>query len=175
MKKPASTNLLGTIVRDYFADHLPRLRGSSPHTIHSYRDSIALLFRFIAEQRKISVAALDLADLDPPHILAFLSHLEDQRNNGVATRNVRLAAIHALFRFVASRNPEQLDLAQRVISVPFKRAPNRAIDYLEYEEIDLILKAIDSKAFAITLCWRQCLTRRNVFRRSWICGFAIFS
>ena len=28
-------------------------------------------------------------------------------------------------------------------AVPFKRAPNRAIDYLEYEEIDSILKAID--------------------------------
>lgn len=143
MKKPATSNLLGAILRDYFTDHLPRIRGYSPHTIHSYRDTIALLLRFIAEQRKVPVVALDLADLDPPRILAFLSHLEDQRNNGVATRNVRLAAIHAFFRFVASRNPEQLDLAQRAIAVPFKRAPNRAIDYLEYEEIDSILKSID--------------------------------
>jgi integrase/recombinase XerD len=143
LKKPATASLLGAILRDYFMDHLPRIRGSSPHTIHSYRDTIALLLRFIAEQRKVPVATLDLADLDPPRILAFLSHLEDQRNNGVATRNVRLAAIHALFRFVASRNPEQLDHAQKVIAVPFKRAPNRAIDYLEYEEIDSILKAID--------------------------------
>ena len=141
MKKPV--NLLGGIIRDYFTDHLPRMRGSSPHTIHSYRDSIVLLLRYVAEQRKMPVAALDLADLDPPGILAFLSHLEDQRNNGVATRNVRLAAIHAFFRFVASRNPEQLDLAQRVIGIPFKRAPHRAIDYLEYEEIDSILKAVD--------------------------------
>ncbi len=143
LKKPSTTNLLGAILRDYFTDHLPRVRGCSPHTIHSYRDTIALLLRFIAEQRKVPVAALDLNDLDPPRILAFLSHLEDQRNNGVTTRNARLAAIHALFRFVASRNPEQLDLAQRAIAVPFKRAPNRAIDYLEYEEIDSILKAID--------------------------------
>jgi integrase/recombinase XerD len=141
MKKPV--NLLGGIIRDYFTDHLPRLRGSSPHTIHSYRDSIVLLLRYLAEQRKMPVVALDLADLNPPRILAFLSHLEDQRNNGVATRNVRLAAIHAFFRFVASRNPEQLDLAQRVIAIPFKRAPHRAIDYLEYEEIDSILKAVD--------------------------------
>ena len=44
------------------------------------------------QQRKTPVAALDLADLDPPRILAFLSHLEDRRNNSVATRNVRLAA-----------------------------------------------------------------------------------
>jgi site-specific recombinase XerD len=143
MRKPASANLLGAIIRDYFTDHLPRLRGSSPHTIHSYRDSIALLLRYVADQRKAPVAALDLADLDTPHILAFLSHLEDRRKNSVATRNVRLAAFHAFFRFVASRNPEQLELAQKVIAVPFKRAPTRAIDYLEYDEIDSILKAID--------------------------------
>ena len=143
MKNSVSPNVLGAIVRDYFTDHLPRLRGSSPHTILSYRDSIVLLLRFIAKQRNKSVVDLDLADLDPSGILAFLSHLEDDRNNGVATRNVRLAAIHALFRFVAFRNPEHLDMAQRVIAVPFKRAPNRAIDYLEYEEIDSILKSID--------------------------------
>ena len=128
MKKPASSNLLGAIVSDYFTDHLPRLRGSSPHTIHSYRDSIVLLLRYVAEQRKMPVAVLDLADLDPPGILAFLSYLEDRRNNGVATRNVRLAAIHAFFHFVASHHPEHLDLAQRLIAIPFKRAPSRAID-----------------------------------------------
>jgi integrase/recombinase XerD len=143
MKKAVPGKLLGAIIRDYFIDHLPRLRGSSPHTILSYRDSLALLLRFIAEQRKKPVADLDLADLDPPAILAFLSHLEMHRNNSVATRNVRLAAIHAFFRFVAFRNPEQLDLTQKAIAIPFKRAPHRAIDYLEYEEVDSILKAID--------------------------------
>jgi len=136
-------NLLGAIVRDYFTDHLPRLRGTSPHTIHSYRDSVVLLLRFLSTRSKRPVEELDLKDLDPPGILAFLSYLERERKNGVATRNVRLSAIHALFRFVASRNPEYLDLAQRVLGIPFKRAPQRAIDYLEREEIDAILKAID--------------------------------
>jgi site-specific recombinase XerD len=75
--------------------------------------------------------------------LAFLSNLERERKNGAATRNVRLSAIHALFRYVASRNPEHLELAQRVRSIPFKRAAQRAIDYLEREEIESILKTID--------------------------------
>src|SRR6516162_2480413 len=136
-------NLLGAIVHDYFTDHLPRVRGASPHTIHSYRDSLVLLLRFVAARNKRPVVELDLKDLDPPAILAFLSHLERERKNGAATRNVRLTAIHALFRFVASRNPEHLHLVQRVLSIPFKRAPQRAIDYLEREEIELILKAID--------------------------------
>ena len=136
-------NLLGAIVHDYFTDHLPRVRGASPHTIHSYRDSLVLLLRFVAARNKRPVVELDLKDLDPPAILAFLSHLERERKNGAATRNVRLTAIHALFRFVASRNPEHLDLVQRVLGIPFKRAPQRAIDYLEREEIESILKAID--------------------------------
>jgi integrase/recombinase XerD len=141
--KTQSPNLLGVIVRDYFTDHLPCLRGVSPHTIHSYRDSIVLLLRFLSVQRKKPVTGLDLTDLDPPGIIAFLSYLEQERKNGVPTRNVRLSAIHAFFRFVASRNPEHLALAQRVLGIPFKRARQRAIDYLEYEEIDSILKAIN--------------------------------
>ena len=44
-------NLLGAVIRDYFTDHLPRLRGTSPHTVHSYRDSIVLLLRFLSRQR----------------------------------------------------------------------------------------------------------------------------
>ncbi len=142
MKTPFP-NLLGVIVRDYFTDHLPCLRGMSPHTIHSYRDSIVLLLRFLSVQRKKPVAELDLTDLDPPGIIAFLSYLEKERKNGVSTRNVRLSAIHAFLRFVASRNPEHLALAQRVLGIPFKRARQRVIDYLEYEEIDSILKAIN--------------------------------
>jgi len=142
MKKPLP-NLLGAVVRDYFTDHLPRLRGISPHTIHSYRDCLVLLLRFLSVRRNCSVAELDLTDLDPPGILAFLSYLEQERKNGAATRNIRLSAIHALFRFVASRNPEHLELTQRVLGIPFKRTPQRAVNYLEYEEIDAILKAID--------------------------------
>jgi len=142
MSKP-SPNLLGAIIRDYFTDHLPKLRGSSPHTIHSYRDSIALMLRFLASQRGKAITQLDLADVDPSGILAFLSYLERERKNGAPTRNVRLSAIHALFHFIASRNPEHLELAQRVLGIPFKRTRQRVIDYLEYDEIESILKAID--------------------------------
>ena len=34
----ASSNELAAAIRDFFADHLPRLRGMSPHTLQSYRD-----------------------------------------------------------------------------------------------------------------------------------------
>jgi site-specific recombinase XerD len=44
---------------------------------------------------------------------------------------------------LAARNPEHLELAQRALGIPFKRGRQRAIDYLEYDEIDAILKTIN--------------------------------
>ena len=46
--KATPPNELARALRDFFADHLPRLRGMSPHTVRSYRDSLAILLRFVA-------------------------------------------------------------------------------------------------------------------------------
>lgn len=32
-------NALARALRGFFADHLPRVRGMSPHTVRSYRDA----------------------------------------------------------------------------------------------------------------------------------------
>jgi integrase/recombinase XerD len=143
--KSKTPNLLGPALRDYFTDHLPRLRGMSANTIQSYRDSLVLLLRFVACTRKCTVADLDLTDLDPQRVLAFLSYLERDRKNGVTTRNVRISAIHAFFRYVGTRHPDQLGLVQRILGIPFKRARERVVEYLEYEEIEAVLSAIDQK------------------------------
>jgi len=89
-----------------------------------YRDSLVLLLRFLSARHKRPIAELDLKDLEPVGILAFLSYLEKERKEWLCgDPNVQATAIHALFRFVASRNPEHLGLAQQVLSIPFKRAP----------------------------------------------------
>jgi integrase/recombinase XerD len=141
--KPAKPNRLASCLRDYFSDHLPRLRGMSPHTIHSYRDSLILLLRFVASNRKVDVCNLDLEDIDPVKVLAFLAHLEKDRNNCVTTRNVRLSAIHAFFRYVGAHHPDQMQRAQRLICVPFKRADQRVIEYLDRSEIEAIFALVD--------------------------------
>ena len=38
--KSTRANALGMALRGFFADYLPKIRGSSPHTILSYRDSL---------------------------------------------------------------------------------------------------------------------------------------
>jgi len=141
MKK--QPNLLAQSIRNFFSEHLPQLRGLSTYTIHSYRDSLSLLLRFVATERRRSVVTLDIHDLPSDQIIKFLQHLEDFRKNSASTRNVRLAAIHAFFRFVAEKIPSQIEHCQRILAIPFKQARTRPIEYLEYEEIQSVLSTID--------------------------------
>ena len=140
--KITSPNKLAFRLREYFTDHLPRVRGLSAHTVQSYRDSLVLFLRFLASQRKCHIHDLDLGDIEPDHVIAFLAHLEEVRKNGVTTRNVRLAAIHAFFRYVGTYHPEQLDRVQRILGIPFKRARQRVIEYFERDEIEAIFSRI---------------------------------
>ena len=140
---PVRPNAIARTLRGFFADHLPRVRGASPHTVRCYRDAFALLLRFLAMHRDRPLVLLDFADLTVDNVLAFLEHLEVDRRNSVATRNARLAAIHAFARYVAARHPEELERCQRLLAVPFKRACLRVVEYLEAHEIDALLAAPD--------------------------------
>jgi Phage integrase, N-terminal SAM-like domain/Phage integrase family len=128
----------------FFEDFLPAQRGVSPHTLRSYRDSLLLLLQFVARDSKRPIERLEIADLTPERITRFLSFLEAERKNGIATRNARLGAVHVFARFMASHHPEQLGALQRIIGLPFKRgAQDAPIEYLERAEIEALLNSID--------------------------------
>lgn len=140
--KTKKSNELAIALRGFFCDYLPRQKGMSFHTIHSYRDSIKLLLLFLARDNG-SVNALCFEDMNVNNIIAFLNHLESERNNSIGTRNIRLSAAHSFFRYVPSRFPEYFDLSQQILSVPFKRMRTRAVEYLEFEELTAIFNQID--------------------------------
>jgi integrase/recombinase XerD len=144
--RTAVPNTLARALRGFFAEHLPRVRGASPHTVRSYRDALALLLRFLSVRRRRAVAALDLDDCAPEHILAFLDHLESNRGNSASTRNARLSAVHAFARYAAAADPQSLALCQRLLAIPFKRSRSRVVEYLETEEVRAIFDAPDRKS-----------------------------
>lgn len=143
MKIIQKQNALARGLQDFFSDYLPRLRGLSPHTIHSYRDCLALLLRFVAAQKRRPVTELEIKDFNSKQVINFLQMLEDERCNSTSTRNIRLAAIHVFFRYFADRDPEQLVHCQQILAVPFKRTNSRIVEYLEYDEIQAVLSAVD--------------------------------
>lgn len=142
--KRSRVTALGAAVVQFFESYLPAQRGMSRHTIRSYRDAIVMLLQFLGRSRNCGIELLDLDDLNIAAVEAFLSHLEAERRNSVATRNVRLAAIHTLARFLAARHPERLGAWQALIALPFKRGERqRAPEHLAAESVKAMLDAID--------------------------------
>ena len=74
----------------------------------------------------------------------FLSDLEEKRGCAIATRNQRLAAIHALARFIGLHAPELVEWCGQVRTVPFKKAPQALVTYLEKPEMDALLATPDT-------------------------------
>jgi site-specific recombinase XerD len=143
MKRKLPTDLAQALAR-FFQEYLPAQRGMSLHTIRSYRDAVLLLLRFAAQETHQRLETLGLADFAPERVHRFLKHLETQRHNSITTRNLRLAALHTFARFLIGAYPERMPIYQRVLAIPFKRgAQQLPIDYLQLEEVQALLEAID--------------------------------
>jgi integrase/recombinase XerD len=135
---------LPALLQAFFTDRLCRQRRASPNTIAGYRDSFRLLLHFAKERLGKAPSSLTLDDLSATFLGEFLDDLESHRKNNARTRNIRLAAIHSFFQYVALEEPAYALLCQRVLAMPAKRHERRPIEFLNREEINALLAATDS-------------------------------
>jgi site-specific recombinase XerD len=92
---------LATTLQAFFDDRLIRQRHASRDALAADRAALRLLLGFATARRGTEPSKLDIDDLDAPLAGAFIDHIEHQRENGLRTRNARLAAIRSLFRYAA--------------------------------------------------------------------------
>ena len=140
--KPPKPSTLALALKGFFMDYIPRQRALSPLTLRSYRDSLKLLLLYAAGD-KTDPSQLTVEEVSVEQLTRVLQSLVTVRENQISTRNVRLSAIHSFFRYLGGQYPEHLDQAQRILSIPFKRAGTREIEHLEFAEIQAVLKAVD--------------------------------
>lgn len=148
MKKPITTNLARALFR-FFQDYLPAQRGMSLHTIHSYRDTVQLLLRYMATDTRRKIEAITLEDFTAERVTRFLRDLETERHNSIATRNARLAGLHTFSRFLIAQYPEHMATFQGVLGIPFERGTQKLpVDYLEIDEVEALLGGINQTTLA---------------------------
>ena len=126
------------LLEAFFLERLMQERQTSSHTIASYRDAFRLLLRFTQRRLRKPPSNLTVSDLTPTLLGEFLDHLEKDRQNTARSRNVRLAAIHSFFRYVARQAPEYSGLAHRVLDMPRKRYVRQPITFLTQLEINAL-------------------------------------
>ncbi|HUC14482.1 MAG TPA: tyrosine-type recombinase/integrase [Acidimicrobiales bacterium] len=138
---------LSPLLQSFFIDRLRRQHRASPKTVAAYRDCLKMLVAFAAERAAKEPVRLDLEDLDARVVSAFLDHLEQVRGNSVRTRNARLAAVRAFYRYAAFERPEAAELVQRVLAIPQKRFDKATISFLSPKEADALLAAPDKRTW----------------------------
>lgn len=136
------------LLQAFFTERLMSQRNASPHTIANYRDTFRLLLGFVHRRVKKMPTALAVQELDAPFVGQFLDHLEKERNNSPRSRNVRLAAIHSFFHYVALREPSLVAVAQRVLAIPSKRFTRTPVDFLSRGEVQALLAAPDQNTWS---------------------------
>lgn len=143
-----TNNNLPGLIEAFFTDRLMRQRQASPNTIASYRDSFCLLFKFAKQHLNKEPSNLSIEDLNAAFIGSFLNHIEKDRGNCARSRNVRLAAIHSFFKYIALQDPSHSALIQRVLAIPTKRYERKPIDFLTKAEIEALLAAPDPSTWS---------------------------
>lgn len=129
----------------YFSDYLPNQLAASVHTIRSYRDTFVQLMEFYKETYHIPPEKLEYSSFSAQRMEEFLKWLEDTRKISIRTRNQRLAAVHAFFRYLQYRDPAGFSQCAQVMSVPFKKAPAAAVSYMTLEETAFLFSLPDQK------------------------------
>ena len=137
------THIIAKFIKRFFSYYLPFQKGLAANTILAYRDATKLLLCYAADTLHKNVEELCVEDIDESLVLQFLVHLETIRTCSARTRNARLAAIRALFSFIAREEPSLLLHCQRIRTIPIKRTQHKTVGYLEENEMQALLNSVD--------------------------------
>ena len=129
---------------NFLSKYLPGIEGCSANTISAYRDAFKLLLLFARDKESIKEQKLKLSVIDKDFILRFLLWIENERGCAVITRNLRLAAIHSFYLYLQREMPENMYQFQEILSIPFKKHPQKTVNFLSTDGIKALLLKPDT-------------------------------
>lgn len=136
---------LGPWLRRFLCEYIVTERNLARNTQKSYRDTFSLLLPFVSGKLRKPPERLAVCDLTSQHVLQFLTHLEDERECSVQTRNQRLAAIRAFARFIGSRDPAHVEWCGHIRAIASKKTMPQPVGWLTRAEMEAMLGVPDRK------------------------------
>ena len=130
-------------LRRFLTDHMAGLRGCSPNTISSYRDTFKLLICYLRDERSMPPERLTLEHIDVTTVTAFLAWLRAERHNSPSTCNQRLAAISSFYRWLQTQDPARMACCQDILQIPSSKHDQTAIAHLTVEQTRQLLTLPD--------------------------------
>ncbi len=130
----------------FLLEYVPRRRSLSENTAKSYRDSFAILLRWLADGRGMAPDDVRIEDLSRENVESFCLWLSDVRGVCAATVNVRLCALRPLAGHAGLAEPAYLEWASALRTVELPRSPSGEVEWLPVEAADPVMESASSDA-----------------------------
>ena len=134
------------LLSGFLLEYVPRRRSLSENTAKSYRDSFAILLRWLADGRGIAPDDVRIEDLSRENVESFCLWLSDVRGVCAATADVRLCALRSFASYAGVAEPAYLEWASALRAVEFSKSPSGEVEWLPVEAADLIMESASSDA-----------------------------
>ena len=135
---------LGPFVRRFLIEEVRADRNLSLNTQRSYRDTIRLLFAFVAERDAIDPTRVTVEHITAELVRAFLAHLkEEPRQFYCHLQPTPRRPPFALSASSAARCPNSSNSASQIRNLPLRRAAMPVMDYLDKPETAALLAVPD--------------------------------
>ena len=131
-------------IEKYFNTHLIKEVNASNKTIDNYKYTFKLLFRFINETCSFKIQDFNFEKFNKEFVLDFLSWIENNRNNKVSSRNLRLISIKSFVNFILLYEIDNKELIN-ILKIPRKKEVNKKSSVLTEKEIELLLRQPNTK------------------------------
>jgi len=128
----------------YLGVYLPGQSGGSVNTVRSYRDTFSLFLRYCKDEQDLPPQKLTLEKINHHLVEQFLLWLEKERDCCAGTRNNRLAAIHAFYRYLQIELPHFLYRCQEILAIPYKKTQKKVMSYLTLDGVKALLAKPDA-------------------------------
>ena len=114
-------NNFATHLSTYFLKYMPARKGYSSNTIESYRDTFLIFLRYCNDILGTKPDKINFDYINRKRVENFLFWLENQKKYSISTVNLRLAALHAFFRYVQMESPEYMELCGSILAIKSKK------------------------------------------------------
>lgn len=130
-------------IQKFMTEHLPGVCGCSGTTVDSYRYAYIHFLDFMLARKKKRADKVKMTDFNYKNVQEYLEWLETDLNNGVSTRNQRLAAMKSLARFLMYEYPDYLSEYTLILGIKQKKSKKAVISYAKVDGTRAFLEEIN--------------------------------
>ena len=131
-------------VRSYLTVYLPRIRGLSPKTIDSYRQSMSMYCSFLKEHNGIDFSKISFDHLRRESVVEFVHRLRG-RGCRASTCNLRLSSLKSFLKYCADEDIGLYSVYREARGVPMMKAHRAPVVSMTEAALRTLLAQPDPK------------------------------